>query len=235
MNDRVFPRGSYRAANPMRPLSADEQRIVDEFHALYYRLWDFGRGSGTIDVHWMGFHTLKCPMDLWIYQEILVETEPDVIIETGTRFGGSAAYLAALCDLLGRGRVVTIDIKQLSGQPRHPRIDYILGSSIGAGVVAQVRQRIEPGERVMVILDSDHGRDHVLEELRVYHELVSPGCYLIVEDTNVNGHPVSPDHGPGPMEAVAAFLPDHPGFRVDPSRERFLMTLNPSGFLLRTA
>src|ERR1700733_8367437 len=90
MNDRAFPRGGYRVANPTRPLTADERRIVDEFHALYYRIWDFSRGAGTLDLHWMGFHTLKCPLDLWIYQEILVETEPDVIIETGTRYGGSA-------------------------------------------------------------------------------------------------------------------------------------------------
>jgi len=235
MNDRAFSKGGYRVANPTRHLTADERRIVDEFHALYYRIWDFGRGPGTLDLHWMGFHTLKCPMDLWIYQEILVETEPDVIIETGTRYGGSAAYLASLCDLLDRGRVVTIDIKQLSGQPQHPRIDYVLGSSTSATVMTQVRRRIASGERVMVILDSDHRREHVLEELQAYHALVSPGCYLIVEDGNVNGHPVWPDHGPGPMEALEAFLPDHPEFRVDPARERFLMTMNPSGFLLRTA
>ena len=234
MTDRAFPSGSYRAANKMRPLTEDERRIVAEFHALYYRLWDFGRGPATIDLHWLGFHTLKCPMDLWIYQEILVETAPDVIIETGTRYGGSAAYLASLCELRGRGRVVTIDIKQLSGQPQHPRIEYILGSSASPAVLAQVRRHIEPGARVMVILDSDHRRDHVLAELEAYHALVSPGCYLIVEDTNVNGHPVWPDHGPGPMEAIEQFLPRHPEFRVDVSRERFLVTMNPSGFLLRT-
>lgn len=235
MTGPAFPKGGYRVANPTRPLTADERRIVEEFHALYYRLWNFGQGTGTIDLHWMGFHTLKCPLDLWIYQEILVETAPDVIIETGTRFGGSAAYLASLCDLLGRGRIVTIDIKQLSGLPRHPRIEYLLGSSASAAVTTQVRRRIAPDERVMVILDSDHRRDHVLAELEAYHALVSPGCYLIVEDTSVNGHPVWPDHGPGPMEAIEAFLPNHPEFRVDLGRERFLMTLNPSGFLLRTA
>ena len=234
MNDGAFQRGGYRFANPMRALTGEERRIIDAFHALYCDLWDFGKGRGTLDLSWMGFRVLKCPLDLWIYQEILVETAPDVIIETGTRFGGSAAYFASICDTLGRGRVVTIDIKQLSGLPRHPRIEYLLGSSPSESVLNQVRQRIEPGERVMVILDSDHRRDHVLDELNAYHALVSPGCYLIVEDTNVNGHPAMPDHGPGPMEAVEAFLPNHPEFRVDLSRERFLMTLNPSGFLRRT-
>ena len=233
MTDRPFAKGSYRVANPPPALSADERRIVEEFHALYYRIWDFGKGPGTLDLHWLGFHTLKCPLDLWIYQEIVVETEPDVIIETGTRFGGSAAFLAGVCDLLGRGRVVTVDIKQLSGQPRHPRIEYVLGSSASAASLAQVQRLIAPGERVMVILDSDHRRDHVLDELQAYHPLVSPGCYLIVEDTNVNGHPAWPDHGPGPMEAVEAFLPSHPEFTVDAGRERFLMTMNPRGFLRR--
>jgi cephalosporin hydroxylase len=235
MSDRALQPGTYRVPDQVRPLTDDERRIVEAFHKLYYSIWDFGRGPATLDLSWMGFHVLKCPLDLWVYQEILVDTAPDVIIETGTRHGGSAAYLASVCDLLDRGRIITVDIKQLSGQPRHPRIEYLLGSSPSASVLNQVRRRIQPNERVMVILDSDHRRNHVLEELQVYHPLVSPGCYLIVEDTVVNGHPAWPDHGPGPMEAVEAFLPGHPEFRVDRSRERFLMTMNPSGFLLRTA
>jgi cephalosporin hydroxylase len=218
----------------MLPLTADEQRIVDQFHELYYRLWGFSQGRGTIDLHWMGFQTLKCPMDLWTYQEILVETAPDVIVECGTRFGGSAAYLASLCDVLGRGRVISIDIEDLPGRPVHPRITYLRGSSTSAEIVAQVQRLIEPGERVMAILDSDHSAEHVERELEIYHALVTPGCYLIVEDTNVNGHPVFASHGPGPMEAVEVFLLRHQGFVVDHARERFLMTLNPSGFLLRT-
>jgi cephalosporin hydroxylase len=234
MSDRPSPRGTYRAPRSASVLTEDDRRILREFQALYYRIWDFGNGVATVDQQWMGFHILKCPTDLWTYQEILVETEPDLIVECGTRFGGSAAYLASLCDLLGRGRVVTIDIRQVSGQPNHPRIDYILGSTTTDAMAAQVRRRIAPGERVMVILDSDHTRDHVLRELELYHAFVTPGCYLIVEDTNLNGHPAWPDHGPGPMEAVEAFLPAHPEFQIDRSRERFLMTLNPSGYLLRT-
>src|SRR5271165_5642128 len=115
MTEPSAPRGSFRFSRPQRALTEEERRIVDAFHELYYRLWGFGQGRGTIDLHWMGFQTLKCPMDLWTYQEILVETEPDLIVECGTRYGGSAAYLASLCDLLGRGRVVSIDIG--SGRP----------------------------------------------------------------------------------------------------------------------
>ena len=69
----------------------------------------------------------------------------------------------------------------------------------------------------------------MLDELRAYSPLVSPGSYLIVEDTNVNGHPALPEHGPGPMEAVEEFL------EVDVAREKFFLTFNPRGFLRRRA
>jgi len=85
----------------------------------------------------------------------------------------------------------------------------------------------------MAILDSDHARDHVLRELELYGPLVTPGCYVIVEDTNVNGHPVSPEFGPGPREAVDEFLRRNDDFEVDRERERLLMTFNPSGYLRR--
>lgn len=227
------PSGSYRFRKPPRPLSADDRRIVEDFHRLYYRLWNLSAGTGTIDLSWMGFHTLKCPMDMWTYQEILFETRPDVIVECGTRFGGSTAYLAALCDLLDRGRILSIDIDARDGRPAHARIRYLHGSSVDPAIVRTVRDAVQSGERVMVILDSDHARDHVRAELEAYHALVTPGCYLVVEDTNVNGHPAYPEHGPGPMEAVQDFLAGHPEFGADAGRERFLMTLNPSGWLLR--
>jgi cephalosporin hydroxylase len=86
----------------------------------------------------------------------------------------------------------------------------------------------------MVILDSDHSEAHVKAELEAYRKVVSVGCYLIVEDTNVNGHPARAEFGPGPMEALDAFLPSAPEFEIDRTRERFMMTLNPRGFLRRT-
>ncbi len=85
----------------------------------------------------------------------------------------------------------------------------------------------------MVVLDSDHHRDHVLNELRLYNGLVSPGCYLIVEDTHFNGHPILPKFGPGPFEAVDEFLRTNTAFVRDRTRERFLLTFNPGGYLKR--
>jgi cephalosporin hydroxylase len=203
--------------------------LVDEFHALYYdrRVQTWG------ETYWLGHHALKCPLDLWVYQEILHEVRPDLVIETGTYRGGSTLFLASICDLLGHGNVVTIDAAKQKGRPRHKRITYLTGSSTSEAIVRQVRRRARGKRRVLVLLDSGHGKDHVLAEMRTYAPLVTPGSYLIVEDTNLNGHPVDPDHGPGPAEAVAAFLAENDGFVPDASREKFLLTFNPGGYLKR--
>ena len=80
-----------------------------------------GRSSARADTRWLGVRTDKCPLDLWIYQELLHELRPDLIVETGTAFGGSALYFASLCDLLGHGRVLTIDVQPQEGRPEHPQ------------------------------------------------------------------------------------------------------------------
>jgi cephalosporin hydroxylase len=207
------------------------RQVTRQFHRIYYaasrRTWG--------NTYWRGVRVLKCPLDLWVYQEILHEVRPDLIVESGTKHGGSAYYLASICDLLGHGEVVTIDITALPDRPEHPRITYLTGSSTDAAVVAKVDERIAGGSTVIIILDSDHSRDHVLAELDAWHARVSIGSYLIVEDTNINGHPVSKRSGPGPWEAVSEWLPAHPGFRRDASREKFFLTFNPRGFLKRVA
>jgi cephalosporin hydroxylase len=183
----------------------------------------------------LGVQTLKYPTDLWIYQEIIGETLPDVIVETGTWHGGSALFLATVCDAIGRGRVITIDTSPGEPLPEHPRITYVRGSSTDPGVVADVRERTREASSVMAILDADHSRAHVLAELAVYGELVTVGGYLVVEDTNVNGRPVLRDHGPGPGEAVEEFLRSDRRYLADRSRERLLITANPGGFLRRVS
>ncbi|MCC6394327.1 MAG: class I SAM-dependent methyltransferase [Bryobacterales bacterium] len=206
-----------------------EDIVIRDFHLWYYnqsnRTWNNSR--------WMGVPVWKMPLDMWIYQEILFDVKPDVLIECGTWKGGSALFFAGMFDLIRKGRVITVDIQAQPKLPSHPRITYITGSSTLQRTVDDVHRLLKPNEKVMVVLDSDHSKSHVLEEMRLYGRFVSPGSYLVVEDTNVNGHPILPGFGPGPMEAVEAFLATHKNFTVDTSREKFGFTFNPRGFLRR--
>jgi cephalosporin hydroxylase len=204
-------------------------RVIAAYHTLFHR-----NGDATYqNTRWLGVQAQKCPLDMWVFQEILFETRPDVVVETGTYKGGSAFFHASILDLLGHGRILTVDIEDFPGKPRHGRITYLRGSSTADETLERIRSSIAPGEKVMVFLDSDHSRDHVLTELRLYSPLVTPGCYLIVEDTHFNGHPILPKFGPGPMEALHEFLPSHPEFVADRGREKYGMTFNPGGFLKR--
>jgi cephalosporin hydroxylase len=139
-----------------------------------------------------------------------------------------------VCDQLGSGEVITIDLQELEGRPAHPRIKYLTGSSVSPEMVGEVKEAIKGDGPVMVILDSDHRAEYVLEELHIYSEIVTAGSYLIVEDTNVNGHPVFETHGPGPMEAVEKFLLQSEEFTACRELEKFFITFNPKGYLKRT-
>lgn len=219
---------------PERP-----EAIANDFHKLYYDNFQSFK-SGWLQAFWLGMPVAKCPLDLFVFQEIIYQTQPDVIVEAGTWKGGSALFMASILDLLHKGRVVTIDLNeqanpavsaQVPNKPRHPRITYLLGSSTSPEIAEKVKSLIQPGERVMVDLDSDHQAAHVLQELRIYGPLVTKGNYLIVEDTNMNGHPVQPTFGPGPMEAVDQFLGENKDFVIDGGREKFILTFNPRGYL----
>jgi cephalosporin hydroxylase len=224
---------SHGSCPPARFARLDEPRfrqdVVDQFHYLYYHAFE----QTWMQTTWLGVRVHKCPLDLWIYQELIRDVGLDVIVETGTYEGGSALYLATLCDLMGRGRVITIDVTPRPGRPEHPRLEYLEGSSTSDAIRDALQQRLQADERVLVILDSDHSEAHVLDELEQFAPLIAPGGYLIVEDTNVNGHPVHHHHGAGPMEAVRAFLADHPEFESDRTREKFFMSFNPRGYLRR--
>ena len=224
--------GRYFVEGEQPPLSSEEDEIVRRFHDLYYRRWL--AGADTINLSWFGHQLLKCPFDVWLYQELLVRNRPDIVVETGTWQGGSALFLAMIFEQIGHGRVITVDTESRPGRPEHPRISYLTGSSIDPAIVAKVYDEVGGG-RAMVILDSDHKRDHVYSEILAYSPLVQIGGYLIVEDTNVNGHPAFADYGPGPMEAVAQFLSETGDFVIDERCERFMMTLNPRGYLRRVA
>jgi cephalosporin hydroxylase len=207
--------------------AAFEHWITAWFHRLYYlapeRTWE--------DTRWLGTKIQKFPGDVWVYQELMYELRPDLIIETGTNWGGSAYYLASICDLLGQGQVLTIDLDAKPNPPRHERITYLAGSSTATGTLERVNERAARAQTRMVILDSDHSYEHVSKELRLYGDLVTPGSYLIVEDTNIAGHPVLGGLSRGPYEAVQDFLAGDSRFELDTSREKFMMTFNPGGYL----
>jgi cephalosporin hydroxylase len=214
-------------------LSEDEARTVQEFHKLaYYRkLW--------YTTHWMGHRVMQYPSDLIVKQEIIASVKPALLVECGTAHGGSTLFYAHLMDLIGHGRIVSIDIAPQPNLPQHPRIEYMLGSSIAPQTALHVeRAAAEARGPVLVILDSLHARDHVAKEMEIYHRFVTPGSYLIVEDGEINGHPVytdyGPDKGPGPYEAIMEFLPSHPEFAPDAYCERYLITHHPKGYLRRS-
>jgi cephalosporin hydroxylase len=209
--------------------SRAQHDVIDAFHCLYYGFQERTRENNS----WLGVKLWKCPLDLWVYQELLYRIRPDLIVETGTYKGGSAYFMASLFDLMGQGRVFTVDIDEDSDRPEHERIEYVTGSSVDPAVLARVRKEAARNETVMVVLDSDHHRDHVLAELREYSGIVTPGSYLIVEDTNINGHPVRAEYGPGPREAVEIFLAETQDFVPDAACEKFLLTWNAGGYLRR--
>jgi cephalosporin hydroxylase len=221
------------ACAPGKPKEPARQETLDRFHQIFYdgpNTWHQSK--------WLGIEALQNPNDVWITQEIIVEVAPDLIIETGTRLGGSAVLWAMIQrEVNPEGRVVTIDINPVEGPVTHlalwqERVEFRHASSVDPDLVAELSKRAR-GKKVLVILDSDHREDHVYKELHAYGPMVSPGSYLIVQDTNVNGHPVLPDYGAGPMEALDRFLAEKSEFEVDSSRERFLFTMHPRGYLRR--
>ncbi len=203
--------------------------VINEFHRLYH---DEEFAQTVLNTHWHGVEIKKCPLDLWIYQEIIQETKPDVLIETGTWRGGSAYFFASIFELFGKGRVLTVDIEKFP-VPEHDRISYLVGSSTAPEIVEQFKNSIQEGETVMVALDSNHEKEHVLNELRIYSELVSVGSYLVVEDTHLAGNPVRIIGDGDPKSAVEEFLRERDDFVADKSREKFLLTWNRGGWLKR--
>jgi cephalosporin hydroxylase len=215
---------------------------IDRFHNIFYN------DPNTLNRNlWLGIPAVQNPNDVWITQEILFDVKPDFVVEAGALAGGSAVLWAmVLREINPAGRVITIDINDLPESTKalpifKERVEFLLGSSTSPAIVEKVRSRVA-GHKVVFILDSNHLRDHVLAELKAYADMVPVGCYIIVQDSDINGHPVNIDPQgpaasyigqPGPMEAIEAFVPEDGRFIIDVRRERLMITTNPKGYLLR--
>lgn len=194
---------------------------------------------------WLGLPFIQMPQDIVATQEIIWETKPDVIIETGIAWGGSTVFYASLQQLLGKGKVLAVDLnlrdhvaKQMMGYPFSDRINLYQGSSTDPAIVNQIKAQIEPGQSVMVLLDSNHTHEHVLDELRIYAPLVSKGQYLVVSDTIIETLPPTKHRprpwgrGNNPMSALKAYLKETDRFVTDETVNRKLLTtFTPEGYL----
>lgn len=182
-----------------------------------------------------GVQTLKCPMDAWVYQELIFETRPNVIVEIGNKYGGSALFLAHLCDTIGAGRIIGLDIshKNVPNHVKnHPRITLIEGDACKS--FEQVEKLISEEDKVLVIEDSSHTYDNTLNVLRLYSRFIKLGDYLIVEDS-ICHHGLKIGPNPGPYEAIESFVSENQDFEIDRNREHFFLTWNPKGYLKRIA
>ncbi len=195
--------------------------------------------------NWLGLPIIQMTEDVMAAQELIWQVKPDVIVETGIAWGGSMVLYASMLELIGKGEVIGVDlvlpqsnIDKIMAYPFSKRISMIQGSSIDENIVNQVKAKIKPGQTVMLMLDSNHTHDHVLDELKMYSPLVTKGSYIIVSDTVVEDIPPQ-DHrprpwGPGdnPKTVVNEFLKTTDRFELDDYyNAKVLMTFDKGGYI----
>lgn len=182
----------------------------------------------TYTFTWMGLPTIQLPEDMIRLQEVLWRVQPDVIIECGVAHGGGLIFYASLCKAMGKGRVVGVEIEfrgdhkqQIEGHPLGNLITLVEGSSTAPETVEKVRKLIQPGESVLVILDSNHSKQHVADELAAYHGMVTQGSYIVATDGFMQVLEDVPRGKPGwtddnPAAAAREFAAAHPEFAFAP-------------------
>lgn len=237
---------------------ANEAKSLDLFSKEAFetitRLWlDVGWvRKYSYGFSWLGRPVIQLPNDMLRIQEVIFQLQPDVIIETGIAHGGSLIFYASLFELLDKGRVIGVDVEirahnrsAIEAHPMSKRITMIEGNSVAPEIVGKVKSMISPKDKVMLILDSNHSRDHVSAELEAYSGLVTPGSYILSQDGVMKYLAGMPRTGPdwdvnNPMVANAQFLARHPEFEVvnaprlfDESLDTPDVTYHPEGWMRR--
>jgi cephalosporin hydroxylase len=183
-------------------------------------------------VHYRGVRTWKNVLDLWVLQEIIWESEVEAVIEIGVRHGGTTLWLSDLLKSFRGDDTLVIGIDLESPALRlPPNVRLIEGNSIAPETVAEAR-RLSAGRKTLVIADGNHAAEHVLQEMRLYGPLVSEGSYFIAEDGIVDVMQWK-EYTPGPSVAAHQFVAENNEFIMDRSREKYLLTYAPDGFLKR--
>jgi cephalosporin hydroxylase len=197
----------------------------------------------SYQTRWLGIPIIQLPEDILIMQELIYKVKPTIVIETGTAHGGTAVLYASMLELLGKGRVISIDVEirehnrlAIQSHPMAKRITLIEGSSVDDEVQAQVKRLVRANDRVLVALDSNHTYSHVLKELEKFGPLVSPGSYMVAFDGVMETLADAPDGKPewatdNPAAAIRDFLENHSEFEPDPYYNRLMVTYCPGGFL----
>ena len=192
---------------------------------------------------WLGIPIIQLAEDILIVQELIYKVKPTVIIETGTAHGGTAVLYASMLELIGKGRVISIDVEirehnrlAIQSHAMAKRITLIEGSSVDDKVRAKVKRLVRADDKVLVALDSNHTSSHVLKELETYGPLVSPGSYIVVFDGVMEILADAPDGKPewatdNPSTAIRDFLERHREFEPDPYYNKLMVTYCPGGFL----
>ena len=232
VDDDIFFASDVTLLNDLRDnnLMGQMEQTISNVRWLYHQSMVWAKNT------YCGIQILKCPMDMWEMQELICEKKPDFIVETGTWKGASALFYAHIFDTIGKGQVITVD-NEPKDVPEHPRIHYIVKHCLHPDVLSEIKERVN-GSTVMVNLDSDHRKDHVLKEMSLYAPLVTNGMHLIIDDTILN-HPsqMKDKNGnliaPGPYEAVEEFMKDNKEFEYDRTAERQMITFNVKGYLKR--
>lgn len=249
-----YAAGSPVAVYPLLLLSTGRNRAVgararDAVVRAGFRLWDrtlsrpvarlyhydlIYKTGNFRSLEWLGTPIWQNPLDVWTIQQTIADVKPALLIETGTDHGGSALFYAHLMDLIGKGKIISIDVID-KHEVEHPRVEFITDDSTSPQVIERLAAEAADADGpTMVILDSDHSRAHVSEELEAYSQLVSPGSYLLSQDGVIDQFWIFRASRPGPLSANEDFLRRHPEFEYDEERNRrFRLTQHPLGWLRR--